>query len=122
MQVKAKSRWRFDPDDLSVPAAIVIVVGLLLICGTFFATGLAAKWAGLVLSTLALFGYFIHGSRLHLRTPRFWILIGVLVTVHLVAWIVVLLHVDRWGLLWFNIMVFELPAFWYLRDWPGLLD
>jgi len=122
MQVKAKSRWRFDPDDLSVPAAIVIALGLLLTCGLLLVSGMAAKWAGLILSTLALFAYFIHDSRNYLQNPRFWILTGSLLALHLLAWIALLSHVERWGLLWFNIMVLELPVFWSLRGWPGLLD
>jgi hypothetical protein len=122
MQAKTKSRWRFDPDDLSAPAAIVIAVGFVSICGLSFAMGAQAKWPGMVLSTAAIFGYFVHGSRKFLQEPRFWILVALLLAVHLFIWVSILIRVERWGLLWFNIMVFELPVFWYLRGVPGLLD
>lgn len=121
MQVKAKSRWRFDPDDLSVPAAVVIVLGLFLICGLFLATGLAARWAGLVLSTMhcSVSSLTAAANTYGRRDSGFWLEFWQRSI--LAAWIAILLHVERWGLLWFNIMVFELPVFWYLRDWPGLL-
>jgi hypothetical protein len=122
MSERVKSRWRFDPDDLSAPAAIVIAVGFLLICGLSFTMGAQAKWPAMVLSTATLFGYFVHDSRKFLRKPRFWILVALFLAVHLLIWASILIRVERWGLLWFNIMVFELPVFWYLRGWPGLLD
>jgi hypothetical protein len=124
MQAKTKSRWRFDPDDLSVPAAIVIALGFFLVAGCFIVFGGKGhlKWGGLTLSTAVIFGYFVRDSRKFLPKPRFWTLTGSLLMLHLLAWIALLIHVERWGLLWFNIMVFELPVFWYLRGWPGLLD
>ncbi|MGD1108044.1 MAG: hypothetical protein ABR865_13450 [Terracidiphilus sp.] len=76
----------------------------------------------MTVSTVVLFGYLIHDSRDYLRNHRFWILTASILVMHLSVWIGVLMHVERWGLLWFNIMVFELPVFWYLRGWPGLLD
>jgi hypothetical protein len=124
MQTKTKSRWRFDPDDLSAGESIVIALGFFLVVGCFIVLGGEGhvKWGGMTLSTTVLFGYFVHDSRRFLRRSRFWILTGSLLALHLFAWIALLIHVERWGLLWFNIMVFELPVFWYLRGWPGLLD
>jgi len=124
MQGKIKNRWRFDPDDLSAPAAIIIALGFFLVAGCFVVLGGRGyvKWGGLTLSTAVLFGFFIHYSRKFLRRPRFWILTAVLLAMHLFVWISILIHIERWGLLWFNFMVFELPVFWYLREWPGLLD
>jgi hypothetical protein len=52
----------------------------------------------------------------------FWILTGSFIIVHLLVWITFLIHVERWGLLGFNLMVLELPVFWSFRNWPGFLD
>ncbi len=124
MQAKTKSRWRFDPDDLSAPAAIVIALGFIVIAGCIIVFGGEGhiKWLGLTFSTAVIFGYFVHDSRKFLRKPRFWILVALLLAVHLLIWVSILIRVERWGLLWFNIMVLELPVFWHLRGWPGLLD
>lgn len=124
MEAKAKSRWRFDPDDLSAGESIVIALGFFLLVGCFIIFGGSGhvKWSGLTLSTAALFGFFVHESRKFLQRPRFWILLGLLLALHLLLWISILIHVQRWGLLWFNVMVFELPVFWYLRGWSGLLN
>jgi hypothetical protein len=124
MEVKTKSRWRFDPEDLSVPAAIIIVLAFFVAAGGFIVFGgeERVKWGGLTLGTAVIFGYFLHDSCKFLRKPRFWILTGSLLALHLLAWIALLIRVERWGLLWFNIMVFELPVFWYLRGWTRLFD
>lgn len=101
MQAKTKSRWRFDPDDLSVPAAIVIVLGFFLVVGCSIAFGGKdhIKWGGLTLGTAVIFGYFVHASGKFLRRPRFWILTGALLIMHLMAWIAILNHVERWSTL-----------------------
>jgi len=124
MESKTTNRWRFDPNDLTAREALIIAFGMLLIFGLFVAFGgnVHVKFAGLTTSTAVLFGYFIHDGRKYLGNPRFWILTTSLLALHLFAWITLLMHVERWGLLWFNIMVIELPVFWHLRDRPGLLD
>jgi hypothetical protein len=124
MRAEAKNRWRFEPNDLSTREALIIAFALLLIFGLFVAFGpdVNVKFGGLTTSTLVLFGYLVHDSRRYLRNPRFWILTASLLVLHLFLWITILTRVEKWGLLWFNVMVFELPVFWYLRSWPGLLD
>jgi len=57
-----------------------------------------------------------------MRKPKFWALTASLLLVHLGAWILLLSRVEKWGLLWFNIMIFELPIFWYLRARLGIFN
>ncbi len=121
---------RFDPNNLTARnvvtiVPIVVVVGILIVfigLHTSVNHDKSIKFGGLTISTTILFGYFINDSREYLRNIRFWALTGFLLLLHLAAWISLLLHVQRWGLLWFNIMVFELPLFWRLRSRPGLLE
>ncbi|HEV2486900.1 MAG TPA: hypothetical protein VGT08_15335 [Terracidiphilus sp.] len=124
MQKRIKNGWCFDPDDLTAREAVIIALGLLLIFRVFVSFGHNAnlKFGGLTISTLILFGYFVHGSRKYVRHSRFWSLTASLLALHLLLWIALLSHVEKWGPLWFYIMVFELPVFWHLRDRPGLLD
>jgi hypothetical protein len=124
MQAEPKNRWRFDPENLTAREALLIAFVFFLTVGVFLAADhdRYVKFGGLTISTAILFGYYVHDSREYLRKRRFWMLTACLLALHLVAWITLLIHVEKWGLLWFNIMVFELPVFWYLRDRPGLLN
>ena len=74
------------------------------------------RWGGLTGFTSVLFGYFISQSRLYLRVTRFWILAAVLLAVHLLAFAVLLSFLGEWRLMWFAVMIFEYPAFAYLRN------
>jgi hypothetical protein len=115
--MRQKAHSRFDSDDLSLSESLVIACGFFVVCGVSLAFGHDAyvKFGGLALCSSILFGYFLHLSREFLRDPKFWMLAASLMLVHLGAWIALLLHVERWGLLWFNIMIIELPVFLYFR-------
>lgn len=128
MQPGAKERRRFDLDNLSARDALtiaLIVIGILtlgVVLNSFFGHDAYIRWGGLALDTALLFGFFVHLSRGSLRQRRFWILMLCLLAVHLVAWIALLKHVGEWRLMWFLVMVFELPVFFYLRARLGLFD
>ena len=117
MQRKSTVHSRFDPDDLSLSESMIIACGFFVVGGISLAFGHDAyvKFGGLTATTAILFGYFLHCNRAFLRYVKFWKLAACLLSVHLCAWITLLLHVEKWGLLWFNVMIFELPIFWYLR-------
>ena len=118
--IESKGSWKFDLDHLTLGESLVIVGGFLGIMALTLSFGHDAfiKWGGLSMTTLALFGLFINDSRPLLRTPRFWKVTAILFALHTIAWIVVLMHVREWGLLWFGVMVFELPTFIFARDRP----
>ncbi|MGA7858289.1 MAG: hypothetical protein WCA11_10210 [Terracidiphilus sp.] len=124
MKAKTNSGWHFDPDNLTVRGALIIAAGFFLVGGIFipFGHGAGVKFGGLTLGTILLFGYFAQDSQASHQNARFWILTAFLLVLHLAAWVILLMHVEKWGLLWFNIMVFELPVFWHLRDRSGLLN
>ena len=124
MQAKAKSRWRFDPNALTVRDVLIIapVVVVMFILSAVFASRVSddvyIRWGGLALDSAVLLGFVIYYSRDLFRTRGFWIQLLSGFIVHLAAWIIFLSHVGEWKLAWFSIMVFEVPAFFYLRDWP----
>ncbi len=122
--MRTDKRGQFDPDNLSAREAVIIACGIFLVFGLFAAFGpdTNVKFGGLTLDSAILFGYFIHNSRKYLRYFRFWLLTASLLVIHLLLWITFLMHVEKWGLMGFSIMVFELPIFWHLRDRPGLLN
>jgi hypothetical protein len=116
MPTKTKNPWDFNPKALTAPYVLLIpgvfifsmVVGI--IAGDFI------KWGGLTVYTAFIFGYFVNDSRQYLKLRQFWILTACLLTSHLAVFIVVLLHVAVWKLLWFMVMILELPVFSRLRD------
>jgi hypothetical protein len=125
MQVKAKSRWRFDPNNLKARDVLVIVPVVLALLACIVAFGLHVsrevyiKWGGLTYFTAAILAIVIYDRRELLRTREFWIQLLSALAIHLIAWIILLSHVREWRLAWFLIMILELPAFGFLKD---LLD
>jgi hypothetical protein len=124
MQVRAKTRRRFDPNNLSVRDVLLIapIVLALSAVGIAFAFLVSdevyIKWGGLAVNTAVVLGFVIYHSREFLRKQRFWILVCAALTVHLTLWIIFLSHVDEWKLAWFGLMALEVPVFFYLRSWP----
>ena len=72
--------------------------------------------AGLFLFTIFIFGFFINTSRRFLRERRFWLLTALLLGIHAATFITILLRIDEWKLLWFNVMIFEVPPFVFLDN------
>jgi hypothetical protein len=127
MHQNAKNGWHFDPNNLSmrdvlIIAPIVLVVSAAFIAFAFLVSGdTYIRWGGLGVNTAIIFAFFIYHSRKFLRARKFWFLTASLLTAHLVIWILLLSHIGEWKLAWFLIMVLEVPAFLYLRDWPGVI-
>ena len=74
------------------------------------------RWGGLAGCTLGLLGFFIGDSERYLKQWRFWAVITVVLVFHLIAFVIILLHVEVWRLTWFTVMVFEYLPFRFLRD------
>ena len=69
-----------------------------------------AKWGGLAVNTLLLYGYVIKFSRGYLRRRSFWLPLTLLLIAHLGAFAVVLNRVEHWKVLWFIAMYpIEIP-------------
>jgi len=120
MPTKTKNLWNFNPDALTAPY-VVIIPSLFIFSGAIgIIAGDFIKWGGLVLYTAFFFGFFVNSSRQYIQLRPFWILIACLLTVHLTIFMLVLIHVAVWRLLWFSVMLLELPFFFILRD--RLLD
>jgi hypothetical protein len=116
MTSKSTNRWDFNPNSLSIPY-LLIIPGVFVLSGAIgIIAGDYVKWGGLVLDTAFIFGFFVNSSRPYLQRQQFWILTACLLTLHLAVFIAVLLHVTVWKLLWFMVMVLELPVFSRLRD------
>jgi multisubunit Na+/H+ antiporter MnhB subunit len=74
------------------------------------------RWEGLAWFTLGLFGFFVAESVKFLRKLRFWVVTAILLIGHLIAFAIVLTHVEEWKSSWFMVMVFEYPIFLFLRN------
>ena len=91
MQAKAKSRWRFDPNALTVRDVLIIVpvVVVMFILSAVFASRVSddvyIRWGGFALDTGVLLGFVIYYSRDFVRTRRFWIQLLSGLIVHLAA-------------------------------------
>lgn len=115
-------RRRFDPNALTVRDVLTIVPLVLVFVAVsiFFAFSVSdeayIRWGGLTLDTAVVFGLFIKYSRQFLKARRFWGLTFALLAVHLVAFILILMHVEEWKLVWFTPMAVELPLFLFLRN------
>ena len=105
---------------------VLYVVIATLIIGAAFAmlnAGLTwdsfVKWVGLSVATATIGWYFIADSRTLWGTKSFWALTVVYLSVHCLAWIVVLLQVQQWKFIWFAPMIVEVALLLGLRS---LLD
>lgn len=101
---------------------LYIAIGL---CVAFVAMGLAQtdishdsfiRWGGLTVNTSVLFGYFVADSRPLFRRVSFWILTVALLSVHVIVFALVLTHVSQWKLIWFMVMLLEVPVLLFLRN------
>lgn len=125
---KASHRRRFNPNALTARDVLIIVPIVLCLSalGILFAFSVSSdvyiKWGGLTLDTAIVFALFVKYSRQFLRKRRFWGLTLVLLAVHLVAFILILTHVEEWKLVWFTPMAAELPLFLFLRNWLLAID
>jgi drug/metabolite transporter (DMT)-like permease len=113
---------KFDPKALTARDVLTIVPLVLAFVAVsiFFAFSVSdevyIRWGGLALDTAIVFGVFIKYSRQFLRERRFWGLTFALLAVHIVAFILILTHVEEWKLVWFTPMAAELPLFLFLRN------
>ena len=116
MSKKRRDPWGFDPSHLTWPYVIGVPGAFLVSAAIGIIAGDYIRWGGLVLFTTFIFGFFINDSRRFFRTRRFWLLTASLLSVHVAAFLAILLHIHEWKLLWFNVMILELPPFWLVRN------
>lgn len=74
------------------------------------------RWGGLAVNTCVLFGYFIADSRPLFRRWSFWGLTIALLSLHTIVFCIVLTQVSQWKLVWFMVMILEVPALLFLRN------
>jgi len=116
MPKKTGSVWNLDPAHLTWPY-VLIIPGVFVVSGMVgIIAGDFIRWGGLVLYTTFIFGFFINDSRRFFRERRFWQLTTSLLAVHAATFLAILLRIDEWKLLWFNVMILELPPFMLLRN------
>jgi len=104
--------------DFSIYIAIGLLVAAIawIIASTGLSLNVITKWGGLAVNTAAVYGYFIADSRSYFRRLAFWVMTSVALSMHLVVFAVVLTHVSQWKLLWFMVMLLEIPVLVFLRD------
>lgn len=74
------------------------------------------RWGGLAVNTCVLFGYFIADSRPLFRRWSFWGLTIALLSLHTTVFCIVLTHVSQWKLVWFMVMILEVPVLLFVRN------
>lgn len=75
------------------------------------------KWGGLAAFSALLFGSFIADNRKHFRAWRFWTLAILLLSAHLAVFAAVLIRVTNWKIIWFLVMMFEVPPLNYITNY-----
>lgn len=104
--------------DFSIYVAIGFLVAAIawIIASTHLSLEVIPKWGGLAANTALVYGYFLADSRSFFRQRAFWAVTSVAFTVHLIIFGVVLTHVAQWKLLWFMLMLLEIPVLVSLRN------
>jgi cytochrome bd-type quinol oxidase subunit 2 len=107
-----------------VLAAIVLLMGAILVAlaheGVIHHVSdqFVVKWGGLVLNTLALFGWIVKQCRAFWHSKVFWYTIVGLLIVHSVCFWVILRNVQEWRIVWFLAMYpVEVPLIARVLDW-----
>lgn len=119
---KMSHRRKFDPNALTARDVLVIVpvvIGIAAL-GILFAFSVShevyIRWGGLAFVTVVVFGLFINDSREFFRKSQFWVLTVLLLAVHLTAFGIVLTHIREWKLMWFMVMILEVPVLVFFRN------
>jgi hypothetical protein len=63
-----------------------------------------AKWGGLTLNTLAIFGWVIKQYRRFWRKKVFWWAMAGLLFIHVAGFWVILINVEHWRMIWFLVI------------------
>ncbi len=104
--------------DFALYVAIGLVVAMLAIgvAQTDISHDAFVRWGGLAVNTCVLFGYFIADSRSFFRKWSFWAVTIALLSLHAAVFCIVLTHVSQWKLVWFMVMILEVPVLLFVRN------
>ena len=104
--------------DFSAYIAIGFLVAAIawIVASTHLSLEVITRWGGLAANTAVVYGYFLANSRSFFRQRAFWAITGTALAVHLVIFAIVLTHVAQWRLLWFMVMLLEIPVLLALRN------
>ena len=90
--------------EVSIEVAIGLTLVGLVLCISLYVPKekqVDAKWVGLLLHTVTVFGFLIYWSKRSLRAWRFWATFLGLLVAHAIVFIFLLRMVDHWPLLLF---------------------
>ena len=95
--------------DFTIYVSIAIAVVLLILWGSIHnvepGVGVIAKWGGLAVNTLIVFGYTIRNTRPSDRSGSFWVLMLLLLVLHLGVFTGVLLRLPEWRTTWWAVVI-----------------
>jgi hypothetical protein len=111
-----KSSRRLRDFSLYIAIGMLIVVAAIGMAQNDISHKSFIRWGGLTVNTSVLFGYFIADSRPLFGRLSFWVLTIALLLVHLTVFAIVLIRVSEWKLVWFMVMLLEVPILFLLRD------
>lgn len=111
----------FDPNHLSIRdicvlAPIILGCSLLQVVLAIVIGEQALRWAGLLVNTAIMFGYFTYDSREKHDDRTFWLLCLLLLSLHLMVFGFVISIANEWKPVWFMLMVPEFVIFVALRN------
>jgi hypothetical protein len=110
--MKTRSARRIRDFAAYIAIGLVCCIGALWYASESGADGADrfARWGGLALNTLLLYGYVITYSKGYLRRLSFWMPLILILTVHLGTFALILSRAEHWKALWFLAMYpIELP-------------
>lgn len=77
-----------------------------------------ARWGGLIVNSLILYGYFVKQSRPYWRAWGLWLAISSVLTIHILVFAAIFERVEHWKVGWFLLMYpIELPVLAIVSDW-----
>jgi cell division protein FtsW (lipid II flippase) len=108
--------------DFAAYLAVALAIGLSAIWFAAHSSGMRddfiVKWLGLSVNTAILYGYVVKDGRRFWHVWGFWFATVAVLILHLIAFIVILRRVDRWGALWFLPMYpIEISILSVAYDW-----
>jgi len=86
---------------IGLALAALAVIGLLIAISVHTGTPFTGGWIGLVVYTSGLFLVTIRQTREHWHREGYWLAMGGLLVVHLLAFIAILRAYPEWRMIWF---------------------
>jgi len=108
--------------DFAVYLLIALLIALGLVWYAYNSDGtkndLIARWGGLIVNTVILYGYVVKEGRPFWHAWGFWLAIILVLSLHVLVFSVIFQRVEHWSVIWFLFMYpVEIPVLAIVCDW-----